>query len=170
MENLKYPIGKFEYGKTYSSSDTETHIEVIATLFNKLKNLSDSLGDENLKKPYRPDGWTGKQVIHHLADSHINSYIRYKWALTEDNPTIKPYFEDKWAALPDSEIANIALSLNLLDNLHQRWVILLKTMTNSDFDRTFYHPKSERAISLREATAMYAWHSEHHYQHLLLLK
>lgn len=164
LEALKYPIGDFAYGQSFTADDTRKHISAIDELPIKLTELVGMWGDERLDTPYRPEGWTVRQLVHHVADSHINAYVRTKLALTETNPTITPYDEGEWAKLPDSILA-IAPSLVLLRNLHQRWVAVLTTLTDDEVSRTYFHPGSQRTFVLREVIAMYAWHGEHHYQH-----
>jgi hypothetical protein len=163
IETLRYPIGDFVYGKTFSAEDTQQHIAEIAELPIKLTELVGKWGDDRLDTPYRPGGWTIRQLVHHIADSHINVYVRTKLTLTEDNPTIKPYEEGEWAKLPDSQL-DIAPSLVILRNLHVRWVAILESLTD-DLLRTYYHPGSQRTFELQEVIALYAWHGEHHYQH-----
>lgn len=163
-DDLRYPIGDFTYGKTYSAEDTRLHILVIAELPQKLAELVETWSDERLDTPYRPEGWTIRQLVHHVADSHINAYVRTKLALTESHPTISPYEEGEWALLPDSKL-EIAPSLLLLKQLHYRWTTVLQALTETELARTYYHPGSKRTFALAEVIAMYAWHSEHHYQH-----
>ncbi|WP_041616218.1 YfiT family bacillithiol transferase [Spirosoma linguale] len=163
-QNLKYPIGDFTYGQSFSAGETEQHIKAINQMPFKLTELVGKWGDDRLDTPYRPEGWTIRQLVHHIADSHINAYVRTKLALTETNPTITPYEEGEWAKLPDSTL-DIAPSLVILRNLHHRWVTVLESLTDTDLNRTYFHPGSQRTFGLREVIAMYAWHGEHHYQH-----
>jgi hypothetical protein len=165
LENLRYPIGRFKPQPSYSLHDTKTNIQIISALPSKFINLLGGWDEEKLETPYRPDGWTVRQLIHHVADSHINAYTRFRLALTEDSPTIKPYKENLWAELPDAKTAPIDLSLQLLKYVHLRWVILLNSLDEDDLARTYVHPESGRSIPLSEVIALYAWHSEHHYQH-----
>src|ERR1035438_5796075 len=141
IEQLKYPIGKYQRPQEFTK---EKYIECIKTIelfpSRLIKEIS-NLSDEQLDTPYRPYGWTIKQVVHHCADSHYNAFIRFKLALTEDKPTIKPYLEDKWAKLPDTTLAPIEFSLQILEGLHKRWIILLKSMSEEDFKRQFIHPE-----------------------------
>jgi hypothetical protein len=127
------------------------------------------LTEQQLDTPYRPDGWTVRQVVHHLADSHLNAYIRFRLALTEDQPTIKPYDQSQWAELPDARTAPVETSLQLVDSLHQRLVLLLRSMSDADFARTFLHPK-RGVMRLDTCLAMYAWHSRHHAAHIAGLR
>lgn len=164
IDTLRYPIGQFSGGATFSPEQTKQHIAAIAELPVKLTELVGKWGDDRLDTPYRPGGWTVRQLVHHVADSHINAYVRTKLALTEDNPTIKPYEEGEWAKLPDSQL-DIAVSLVILRNVHQRWVAILESLTETDLQRTYFHPESKRSVPLSEVIAMYVWHGEHHYQH-----
>ncbi|MFD2571991.1 YfiT family bacillithiol transferase [Spirosoma soli] len=168
IEILRYPIGKFDHGKPVSFEEIKQQVEAIDQLPIKLTELVGKWGDDRLDTPYRPGGWTVRQLVHHVADSHINAYVRTKLALTEDNPTIKPYEEGEWAKLPDSTL-DIAPSLVILRNLHQRWVVLLSGLTHEDLQRTYYHPDSKRSVPLSEVIGSYAWHGEHHYQHVYRL-
>lgn len=169
MEHLQYPIGKFEFGKSYTALDNQKHIEAIEHFPAKLKAIASQFTEEQLNKTYRPNGWTAKQVIHHLFDSHVNAYIRVKLALTETAPTVKPYAEALWADLEDGRHAPVASSIALIEALHQRWVYLLKTLTTEDFQRTYFHPEYKRTFQLNELLALYAWHGEHHYGHLKII-
>ena len=127
------------------------------------------LSQEKLNTPYRPGGWTVRQVVHHLPDSHLNSYVRFKLALTEDEPTIKPYYEDRWAELQEAKTAPIELSLALLDSLHKRWVLMLRSMKSEDWKRTFRHPDLG-VVSLEKNVALYSWHGRHHVAHITSLR
>ncbi len=164
IDILRYPIGNFVLGQPYTMDQVRMAIEDIAHLPHKLTELVGRWGDERLDTPYRPDGWTVRQLVHHLADSHMNAYIRTKLALTEDNPTISPYEEGEWAKLPDSGLS-VSHSLVILSNLHVRWVAVLTTMTEEQFNRTYFHPGSQQKFTLGEMALMYQWHGEHHYQH-----
>ncbi len=171
MENLdalKYPIGQFVYGQSYTAEQTQEHIQQIGQLPHHLTELVGKWGDDRLDTPYRPDGWTVRQTVHHVADSHMNAYIRTKLLLTEDNPTIKPYEQQDWAELPDSRIT-IAPSLVILSNVHTRWMAILENLPTHAFDRTYFHPEARRNFALPEILANYAWHGEHHFQHILRL-
>ncbi len=165
LEALKYPIGDFEYGKKYTVADTRTHIKVLEKLPQRLKALTAKLTDSQLDTPYRPDGWTLRQVVHHLADSHINMFTRVRFALTEDSPPIKGYDEAAWAMLPDHSMP-IKASLQILEGLHKRMVMLLKNLDKNDWKKTYYHGGYKKTFEIREVIALYAWHSEHHYQHI----
>ncbi|MDN5200849.1 putative metal-dependent hydrolase [Fulvivirgaceae bacterium BMA10] len=169
IEKLKYPIGRFSKPGFIGPSEIERYINQIESLPVQMKKAVDGITEDELDTPYRPNGWTVRQVIHHVPDSHMNSYIRFKWTLTEDNPSIKAYYEDRWAELPDSKIS-IDVSLNLLASLHERWVILLKSMNEQDFHRTFQHPEMKHPMRLDTSLALYAWHGEHHLAHINLVK
>ncbi len=164
LESLRYPIGHFAESETYSADEVKSNIQIISALPSKYINLLGSWDEEKLDTPYRPDGWTIRQLVHHVADSHINAYVRFRLALTEDNPTIKPYHEDRWAELPDAKSAPVDLSLQLMKQVHLRWVLLMNSMNSDDLARTYHHPETDRSVPLAEVIAMYAWHSEHHYQ------
>lgn len=166
LETLKYPIGRFDYDRDVPFAEVSRHMETIVELPGKLAELVHGLSDSQLDTPYRPDGWTARQVVHHLADSHGNALSRYKLALTEDNPTIRPYHEDLWAELADGKTAPVTVSLQLLAALHQRWAVLLDSMREADFGRTYFHPQSQRTFALRQVTALYAWHGNHHFAHI----
>ncbi len=170
LEKQKYPIGHFSPPETISDEDLENYISDIEKLPEKLRSLLSGFTEEKLNTPYRSKGWTVKQVVHHIADSHMNAYIRFKLALTEDMPTIKPYYEDKWAELHDYQNTSIETSLDLIEALHSRWVNLLKSMTKKDFEKSFFHPEQGKEFSLDESTGMYSWHGRHHFAHIEELK
>lgn len=167
--DLRYPIGKFIAPTTISTSDISNLINTIEQLPMKLHAVVKNLNDEQLNTQYRDGGWTVRQVIHHLADSHINSYIRFKLALTEENPTIKPYFEERWAELPEAKNGDVAMSLNLLEALHHRWTIMLRAMKTDEWQKTFFHPEKNISLRLDTTLALYAWHCEHHLAHITKL-
>lgn len=166
----RYPAGRFKYDGDSSVAAREAHINDLETLPSKLGEAVRGLSDEQLDTPYREGGWTVRQVVHHVPDSHMNAYIRWRLALTEDNPVIKPYDEASWAKLPDVKEVPIATSLTLLDALHQRLVSTIRNMSDADFDRTYYHPDSGRPVPLHEVLALYAWHSRHHTAHITALR
>jgi hypothetical protein len=169
MEHLKYPFGRFEYGKTYSKDDTVKHIVEIEALPEKLNALAKRLNDQQLEKSYRPGGWTARQIIHHIADSHSNALIRVKLALTEDKPVIKPYDQDAWAGLEDAKTAAIGSSLKMVEAIHERWAIILRSMKGSDFNKTYIHPEYNREFRIDEFIALYAWHGRQHCGHLQII-
>lgn len=166
LETLKFPIGKYQKPISISEKDLKNWIETIEDFPNKLKKITKNLSSEALNYNYRPDGWTIKQVIHHCADSHMNSFMRFKLALTEENPTIKPYDEAKWAELTDGNNEDISASLLIIEGLHKRWALLLKSFNESDFEKTFYHPESQQNIRLDDALSIYNWHCNHHFAHI----
>jgi hypothetical protein len=169
-DHLRYPIGGPQLPTTpLSSTERTSYLQQLAELPAQLKAAASRVGHERLQLPYRPGGWTGQQVIHHIADSHINSYCRFRLALTEDNPTIRPYDEATWAELPDVATTPIAVSLTLLESLHSRWVTLLHHLSEAKWQRTFYHPESKRTSTLDQALVLYAWHGRHHLAHVELL-
>lgn len=170
LEKLRYPTGKFEWGKEYSEDDTQKLIEKIEDFPAKFEKLVRSMRNDQLDTAYREGGWTVRQVIHHLFDSHVNAYTRFKLALTEDIPAIKPYNEKAWAELGDSRTTPPEVSVALLVNLHKRWANLLKSMSPQDFDRRFMHPEHHHIFTLKEILGMYAWHGEHHYEHINMVK
>lgn len=161
MPSDRLPIGSFVPPATVTRDDRERYIGVLEAAPEGLRAAVTGLSGAQLGTPYRAGGWTVRQLVHHVPDSHLNSYVRFKWALTEDSPTIKPYFEARWAELPDVREAPLEASLGLLAALHQRWTTLLRAMTDADFARTFVHPESG-SQTLGESLAYYAWHSEHH--------
>ncbi|MCB0750608.1 MAG: putative metal-dependent hydrolase [Ignavibacteriae bacterium] len=168
--DLRYPIGKFEKPTLITPKIISDWIKTIE-LFpaNLVKEIS-GLSENELKLTYREYGWNIKQIVHHCADSHMHSFIRFKLALTEDNPTIKPYFEDRWAELNDVVEAPIKNSLQIIEGLHKRWIVLLSTMNKEQFERTFFHPGSNKKVSLKENLGIYAWHCNHHLGHIRLAK
>ncbi len=172
MEHLKYPIGQVNIPKIISENDIRNWISDIEKFPKKLETLVQQLSEEQLNTPYRDGGWTVKQTIHHCGDSHVHSYIRFKWALTEEQPIIKAYYEDRWAELFDTKDAPIALSLQFIKALHAKWVYLLKGLSKEDLDKEFIHPESGANVSLKKNIGLYAWHCNHHYAHIenLLLR
>ncbi|WP_343914752.1 YfiT family bacillithiol transferase [Aquimarina litoralis] len=144
-------------------------IRDIESLPNKIETLVANFSEQQLETPYRSGGWTARQVIHHIYDSHHNGYIRFKWALTEDNPVIKPYLEDRWAELFDTKSAPIHLSLDLIKALHAKWAYFLKGLSSEDLEKSFIHPEGDVVISLAEDIGIYAWHGNHHLAHLQIV-
>ncbi|HYL76863.1 MAG TPA: putative metal-dependent hydrolase [Bryobacteraceae bacterium] len=167
--DLRYPVGKFQFPETVSPDERAKFVAEIAEAPFRLREVVKGLGDAELDTPYRPGGWTVRQVVHHVPDSHINSYIRFRWALTEEEPTIKAYHEDRWAELPDARTAPVEVSLKLLESLHSRWVGLLRSLTDEDWKRTFRHP-SLGLLRLEQNAALYAWHGRHHVAHIAALR
>jgi hypothetical protein len=169
LDKRRYPIGTMDVPDTYTASDLEGWLKDIIALPRLMREAVQNCTITELETPYRPDGWTVRQVVHHTADSHMNAYIRFKLALTEDNPTIKPYEEHLWAELPDSKM-EVEISLRLLEGIHARWATILRGMTDSDFQRTYVHPASQRTFTLWQVAYMYSWHSRHHVGHVKLVK
>ncbi len=167
--NLQYPIGKFKCPNTITKEQITTWIKDIEELPQKIEKLVSGFSETQLETPYRPDGWTARQVIHHIHDSHHNGYIRFKWALTEEQPVIKAYYEDRWAELFDTKSAPIHLSLDLIKALHAKWVYFLKGLSDEDLEKVFIHPEGDVAISLTEDIGIYAWHGNHHLAHLQIV-
>ena len=170
IEKLKYPIGKFERPIKYTSEILKEYIDIIDQLPQKLTNEVQNLSDEQLDTQYRPNGWTIRQVVNHFADSHMNSLIRFKLTITEETPTIKPYFEDRWAELSDSKFIPINSALKMIEGIHERWVFLLRSLTENDWNKSFYHPETNKELSLNENLGIYAWHCRHHLAHITELK
>lgn len=169
MEDLQYPIGKFDLQAEVAEAERNRFIDEIAATPSLLRRAVEGLSPEQLATPYRPAGWTVRQVVHHLSDSHLNSYVRFKLALTEDEPTIKTYMEDRWAELADGRSAPVEVSLTLLEALHERWVTLLRSLSSSDFARAFRHPELG-LVPLHKSVALYAWHGQHHVAHITSLR
>jgi len=167
--DLRYPVGPFDFAGMLSNEQRQTLIDQIAATPEKMRAAVNGLSEEQLNTPYRPEGWTVRQVVHHVPESHMNSYVRFKLAVTEEEPTIKPYFEDRWAQLDDALQAPIGLSLDLLDALHERWVWFLRSLKDADFQRTFRHPELG-VVSLDKNVALYAWHGRHHVAHITSLR
>ena len=169
MKDVRYPIGKYE-AQPFSEKYLRQWINEIADLPQQIEMAVSNLTEKQIDTPYRQDGWTVKQVVHHLADSHMNSYIRFKLALTEDNPVIKPYREDLWAELSDTQNLPISISISLLYALHARWVELLKNIKTEEWNRTVFHPEHKKEMTLWYLLGMYAWHGKHHTAHIMALK
>ena len=166
MEKLKFPIGRFVKPKKITKSILNSWIEDIEEFSFQLDELMSKLSEEQLNMPYRPEGWTIRQVVHHCADSHMNSFIRFKLALTEDTPTIKPYFEDQWAELPDAKNFPIESSLQIIKGLHKRWSALLYSLNPEELKKAFIHPEHQTITYLDENIGIYAWHCKHHLAHI----
>ncbi len=174
VESLQYPIGKDTEQKYFSSNFDET---IKISLLNDIKTLPAllehailNLDEKQLETCYRPDGWMVKQLVHHVADSHINAYTRFKLGLTENNPTIKPYNQDAWALLTDTQTVPINVSLTLLHSLHTRWFTLMNSLAEDQWQRTIYHPESKIRITLWDLLKYYAWHGKHHTAHITSLR
>ncbi len=167
--DLRYPIGKPERPDHLTDEQRRGLIEAIAEIPAKLRAAVAGLSQQQLDTPYRPGGWTVRQVVHHVPDSHMNAYVRFKLALTESEPTIKPYEEARWALLGDAKDAPVETSLALLDSLHQRWVILLRSIAPGDWAKKYNHPE-DGPTTLDKALAIYGWHGRHHVAHITSLR
>ena len=165
IELLKYPIGKFTSPEKITQEHLAEAINEIKALPKYLESTVKPLSEEQLDTPYRPGGWTVRQVVHHCSDSHINAFIRFKLALTENNPTIKPYDEAAWANLGDSKLP-IEISIGILKNIHFKWGLILDQMSPEDFEKTYFHPESQKSVPLKEVALMYCWHGKHHLAHI----
>lgn len=170
LESLKYPIGRFEYMPFESEVDRHLVIDSLYLIPFILRDEVENLSNEQLDTSYRDGGWTIRQVVHHLPDSHVNAYIRFKWTLTEDTPTIKPYNQKLWAELFDASKSNIDVSLALLEAVHRKFDVLLRSMKNEDFEKEFIHPEAGGKISLNQMVSLYEWHGRHHIAHITSLK
>jgi hypothetical protein len=169
MSDPRYPIGTFQPPDTFTADVRARLIDQVEDAPARLREAVRGLAPAQLDHPYREGGWTVRQVVHHLPDSHLNSYVRVRLALTEDEPTIKPYSEGRWADLADAAHGDVELSVTLLEALHRRWVVLLRAMSEVDFQRTFRHP--ERGVmTLDRNLALYAWHGRHHVAHITSLR
>jgi uncharacterized damage-inducible protein DinB len=170
MSDPRFPIGKFERRDELTPDERRARIDEIAAAPGLLREAVAGLTEEQLDTPYRDGGWTVRQVIHHLPDSHVNAYTRLKLALTEDDPTIRPYDEALWAGLEDSRQTPVEVSLTLLESLHARWVTLLRSLSDAEFRRTFRHPDHGGGLTVDWLVALYAWHGRHHVAHVTSLR
>lgn len=170
MTDLRYPIGTFTPPAPITDEHRRTWLDEIAGAPAALRAAVDGLTAEQIATQYRPDGWTVRQVVHHVADSHLNAYTRFKLTLTEDEPTIKPYDQARWAELGDTHTVPLEVSLTLLDALHQRWVALIRSMTPADFQRRYRHPETGKSYALEDVLGLYAWHGRHHVAHITELR
>jgi uncharacterized damage-inducible protein DinB len=167
--DLRYPIGRMERKTSLTADERRAAIDAIAAAPARLRTAVNGLTDSQLDTPYRPEGWTVRQVVHHVADSHMNAYTRFRLALTEDNPTIKPYDEAAWAELPDMRAMPVWVSLDLLDRLHERLVFMLRATAPGAFARTLVHPENG-PMTLDALLGVYAWHGRHHTAHVTALR
>jgi hypothetical protein len=170
LNELKYPIGKYQKPEVITNEILKNWISDISSFPQKLIIEVRLLSDEQLDTPYRPEGWSIRQVVHHCADSHMNSLIRFKLALTEEQPIIKPYFEDRWAEQIDSKSFSIEPSLKIIEGLHERWTVLLNNLNKEQLARTFIHPEHGKTFSILENIGIYAWHCNHHLAHITSAK
>jgi len=166
LEQLKYPIGKYVIPNPITDGHLSDWITILEQLPARFEAMVTPLSEKQLETPYRPGGWTVRQVIHHVSDSHHHSYIRFKWALTEDNPIIKPYLEKEWAHLFDTRTAPIQMSLDHLRAVHFKLVYLLRGLSEEQLQRTFVHPEGNEVSTLKENIGRYAWHGSHHFAHI----
>lgn len=169
IEKLMYPIGRFEFGRSYNVVDIKNLIASLDSLPSKLIEIRPKFTDKLLNKTYRTGGWNAKQIFHHLADSNMIGYFRTKFALTEDNPEIKPYDEKKWAETPEAGIKEVDFSIEIITHLQKKWTHIWKSMKPADFERTFFHPGVDFKVTLKEHLDLYAWHGNHHFAHLNLI-
>ena len=169
MTDLRYPIGKFAYNGPLTQEQKQRYLNDIEQTPANLRTAVNGLSEKQLDTPYRPDGWTVRQVAHHVPDSHLNAYVRTKLALTEEEPTIKPYAEDRWAQLADTQATPVEVSLALLESLHDRWMHLLRSLQPEEWKRSFRHPELG-LMSLEKNLALYAWHGRHHVAHITSLR
>lgn len=169
LQRLRFPVGEFIYPENLTGEEIETMIGTIENFPDVLESVVSTMSHDQLEIPYRKDGWNSRQVVHHCADSHMNAFIRFRLALTEEKPTIKPYLENKWAELPDAKMP-VDVSLQLLKPLHARWSTLLRNLDDEDLHRSFIHPEHGREMTLEQALAMYDWHCRHHLAHITELK
>jgi hypothetical protein len=170
LEELRYPLGQFAYRDLQTAAQRRGCIDRIDVLPSVIDRAIEGLSEAQLDTPYREGGWTARQVVHHLPDSHLNAYVRFRLALTEPTPTIRPYLERLWAELPDARTAPVEASLALLKGLHRRWVLLLRSLGPAEWELRYLHPEHGREWTLDEALAMYAWHGEHHAAHITRLR
>jgi hypothetical protein len=169
MDDPRYPIGKFTYDSAPTKDQRQKLIDDIAQAPSALRAAVKGLSEKQIETPYRDGGWTVRQVVHHVPESHMNAYIRFKLALTEDEPTIKPYMEGRWAMLPDVQSTPLEASLSLLELLHDRWVRTLSTIQPEGWKRTFRHPELG-TVALEKNLALYSWHGRHHVAHITELR
>jgi hypothetical protein len=166
LESLRYPVGRFaRVQPPLDAASRQQHLNTLEQLPARLRALLTGASDAQLDTPYRPGGWTVRQVVHHVPDSHINAYVRMKFAVTEDAPTIKPYEEARWAELPEAKTGPVDMSLALLEGLHRRWIAFLRALSDAEFAKVYVHPELGR-VTLDEGIALYAWHSRHHAAHV----
>lgn len=170
QEELKYPIGRYQRPDTYTHQDLSEWMAVLRALPSWMDACIENLDAHQLQVPYREGGWTIQQLVHHVADSHMNAYIRLKLALTQDTPTINPYNQDAWALLADVETVPVNVSVTMLHTVHRRLIAVLEHMSATDWERTYYHPEYKREFPLWDMVALYAWHSRHHTGHIMGLR
>jgi hypothetical protein len=169
MENLQFPIGKFKIKKEYSAEEVATYLKTLQEFPSELEKTIANITPDQLATQYRSDGWTAQQVVHHIADSHMNMLTRLKWTLTEDSPKIKAYFEDRWATLADYSMP-IQISLDLIKGIHAKVVAILENLSDVELSRTYLHPETNYSFSLKSVMALYSWHGAHHIAHIKICK
>lgn len=169
MSDPRFPIGKFSFAGPVTETQRNQFVSHIEETPAALRAAVRGLSETQIETPYRDGGWTVRQVVHHVPESHMNAYVRFKLALTEDEPTIKPYMEDRWAKLADVQATPLEVSLTLLDSLHDRWVRLLRSLKPEDWKRTFNHPEMG-VVTLDKSLALYSWHGQHHVAHITTLR
>ena len=169
IEELRYPTGKYQ-PQPFSEKQKEKWLNDLKFLPQELELAIQNLDEAQLQTPYREDGWTVQQLVHHIADSHINAYVRFKLGLTENNPPIKPYEEKEWAKLDDVNTVPINVSITLLHALHRRWVATIKNLSDEQWERTVFHPEQKKEMTLWYLLGMYAWHGKHHVKHITALR
>ena len=169
MTDPRYPIGEFSFDGSLSEQEKSKHLDHIEQTPVRLRAAVQGLSEKQLDTQYREGGWTVRQVVHHVADSHMNAYVRFKLALTEDEPTIRPYMEKPWAELPEAKSGPVELSLELLESLHKRWILTLRNIKPSEWKRTFRHPEIG-VLNLEKTLALYSWHGRHHVAHVTSLR
>ena len=168
MERRRYPVGRYVMAEAFDKAQVAKGIEYIGGFPERLRKVVAGLSEADLAKRYKPGGWSARQVIHHMGDSHVNAYIRFKWALTEDKPLIKAYFEERWAELADSRAGSVEPALGLIEGVHGRWAALLRTLGEMDLRKSYFHPETGKEWHLYDTLAMYSWHSRHHLAHIEL--
>ena len=170
LDQLRYPIGKFSFNENADEKAVKQWIAAIEQHPSQLRSAVKGLNDTQLNTPYRDGGWTLRQVVHHLADSHLNAYCRVKLALTEDHPTIKPYEEKSWAEMDDAKNLPVEVSLSILEALHKRWAYMLNKIDSKDYEKSVFHPESKREMSVKFLINLYSWHGKHHTAHITSLR
>jgi hypothetical protein len=168
--DARYPVGRFQRPESIGAPELARYIEIIEAAPSQYRTVVEGLSSAQLDTPYREGGWTIRQVIHHVPDSHMNAYIRFKLALTENEPVIKPYDEAAWAQLRDAADTPVETSLTLLESLHNRWGVLMRSMSGPDWKKTYFHPEIKASVALETVAAMYAWHCGHHAAHIAELR
>ena len=168
--DLRYPIGQCSPPSAIRRAELNAWIADLEALPRNLRNAVESLSENQLDTTYRPGGWTARQVVHHIADGHMNAYTRFRLALTEETPTIKPFEETAWAELPDAKSGPVEPSLTIVDGLHRRWVMLLRSLSDDDFKRSYRHPQRGELVRLEETLGYFAWHSRHHVAQILSVR